>query len=129
MRLRCAKRRSSGRWDSALSSSSSMPRSCCCSAGRRGGSMRKPVLLLAVIAAMIVTASIAAPPQTDMTVARGLQLLQSTAVILSLLLAWLLAAVVVTLISAREVRYSSIELRASALHCFALGLVALTSFV
>jgi hypothetical protein len=91
--------------------------------------MRKPVLLLAVIAAMIVTASLAAPAKSDMTVARGLELLQSTAVILSLLLAWLLAAIVVTLISAREVRYSSIELRASALHCFALGLVALTSFV
>jgi hypothetical protein len=90
--------------------------------------MRKPVLLLAVIAAMIVTASIAAPAKSDMTVARGLEMLQSTAVILSLLLAWLLAAIVVTLISAREVRYSSIELRASALHCFALGLVALTSF-
>jgi hypothetical protein len=91
--------------------------------------MRKPVLLLSVIAAMIVTASIAAPAKSDLTVARGLEMLQSTAVILSLLLAWLLAAIVVTLISAREVRYSSIELRASALHCFALGLVAITSFV
>jgi hypothetical protein len=92
--------------------------------------MRKPVLLLAILAAMIVTASIAAPPQKpDLTFARGMELLQSTAVILSLLLAWLLTAVVVTLISAREIRYSSVELRASALHCFALGLVALTSFV
>jgi hypothetical protein len=92
--------------------------------------MRKHVLLLAVIAAMIVTASIAAPvSKSDLTVARGLELLQSTAVILSLLLAWMIAAIVVTLISAREVRYSSVELRASALHCFALGLVALTSFV
>lgn len=92
--------------------------------------MRKPVLLLAMIAAMIVTASIAAPSQrTDLTLARGMELLQSTAVILSLLLAWLLTAIVVTLISAREIRYSSVELRASALHCFALGLVALTSFV
>jgi hypothetical protein len=92
--------------------------------------MRKHVLLLAMVAAMIVTASIAAPvSKSDLTVARGLELLQSTAVILSLLLAWMIAAIVVTLISAREVRYSSVELRASALHCFALGLVALTSFV
>ena len=92
--------------------------------------MRRHVLLLAVIAAMIVTASIAAPPaKPDFTVARGLEMLQSTAVILSLLLAWLIAAIVVTLISAREVRYSSVELRVSPLHCFALGLVALTSFV
>ena len=91
--------------------------------------MRRHVLLLAVVAAMMVTASIAAPQKSDLTIARGLEMLQSTAVILSLLLAWLIAAIVVTLISAREVRYSSVELRASALHCFALGLVALTSFV
>jgi hypothetical protein len=37
--------------------------------------------------------------------------------------------VVVTLMSGREVRLSSVELRTSALHCFVLGLVALTSFV
>ena len=52
-----------------------------------------------------------------------------TAVILSLLFVWLVASVVVTLISGREVRYSSAEIRASALHCFVLGLVAFTSFV
>ena len=52
-----------------------------------------------------------------------------SAVVLSLLVVWLIAAVIVTLVSPREVRLSSIELRASALHCFALGLVALTSFV
>lgn len=52
-----------------------------------------------------------------------------TAVVLSLLFVWLVAAVVVTLASGREVRSSSIEIRASALHCFVLGLVALTSFV
>ena len=92
--------------------------------------MPKPVLLLAVIAAMIVTASLAAPRTSDVTpLAHGLEMLQSTAVVLSLLFVWLIAAVVVTLMSAREVRYSSVELRASPLHCFALGLVALTSFV
>ncbi len=52
-----------------------------------------------------------------------------TAVILSLLFVWLVAAVVVTLASGREVRLSSIEMRASSLHCFVLGLVAFTSFV
>jgi hypothetical protein len=98
--------------------------------------MRKHVLLLAIVAAMIVTASIAAPADVSGTIAwrnvslpGAIGMMQSTAVILSLLLAWMIAAIVVTLISAREVRYSSVELRASALHCFALGLVALTSFV
>ena len=52
-----------------------------------------------------------------------------TAVILSLLFVWLIAAVIVTLVSGREIRYSSIEMRASSLHCFVLGLVAFTSFV
>jgi len=52
-----------------------------------------------------------------------------TAVLLSLLFVWLCAAIVVTLISGREVRISSVEMRASALHCFVLGLVAFTSFV
>lgn len=52
-----------------------------------------------------------------------------TAVALSLLFVWLIAAVAVTLVSGREVRFSSIEMRASSLHCFVLGLVAFTSFV
>jgi hypothetical protein len=52
-----------------------------------------------------------------------------TAVILSLLFVWLIASVIVTLVSGREVRFSSIEMRASSLHCFVLGLVAFTSFV
>lgn len=52
-----------------------------------------------------------------------------TAIIATLLLIWMIVAVVVTLISGREIRHSSIELRASALHCFVLGLVAMTSFV
>ena len=52
-----------------------------------------------------------------------------TAIIASLLLVWMLVAVVVTLMSGREIRHSSVELRTSALHCFVLGLVAMTSFV
>jgi hypothetical protein len=51
------------------------------------------------------------------------------AVIASLMLLWLIAAICVTLMSGREVRLSSVEVRTSALHCFVLGLVALTSFV
>jgi hypothetical protein len=51
------------------------------------------------------------------------------AIVASLLLVWLIAAIVVTLMSGREIRYSSIEVRTSALHCFVVGLVALTSFV
>jgi hypothetical protein len=52
-----------------------------------------------------------------------------SAIIASLLLVWLTVAVVVTLMSGREVRISSVELRTSAFHCFVLGLVAFTSFV
>jgi hypothetical protein len=51
------------------------------------------------------------------------------AVVATLLLLWLIVAVIVTLMSGREVRLSSVEVRTSALHCFVLGLVALTSFV
>lgn len=51
------------------------------------------------------------------------------AIVASLLLVWLLAAVVLTLMSGRELRFSSMEVRTSALHCFVVGLVALTSFV
>ncbi len=51
------------------------------------------------------------------------------AVVASLLLLWLITAIVVTLMSGREVRLSSVEVRTSALHCFVLGLVAITSFV
>lgn len=52
-----------------------------------------------------------------------------SAIVASLLLAWLAAAVAVTLMSGREVRSSSVEVRTSALHCFVVGLVAMTSFV
>ncbi|HEX8172153.1 MAG TPA: hypothetical protein VF824_16585 [Thermoanaerobaculia bacterium] len=55
--------------------------------------------------------------------------LAQTAIVASMLLVWLLTAIVVTLMSGREIRTSSVEVRGSALHCFVLGLVALTSFV
>lgn len=55
--------------------------------------------------------------------------INKSAVAASLLVVWILAAVILTLMNGREVRFSSLEVRASALHCFALGLVALTSFV
>lgn len=55
--------------------------------------------------------------------------LTKNAIVASLLLVWLLAAVIVTLMSGKEIRLSSVEVRGSALHCFVLGLVALTSFV
>lgn len=48
---------------------------------------------------------------------------------LSLLAMWLLGAIVITLTNGREVRSSSLELRASPLHNFVLGLVAFTSLV
>ena len=51
------------------------------------------------------------------------------AVVLSLLLVWLIAALVWTAISGREIRLSSVEIRANPVHCFALGLVAMTSFI
>lgn len=55
--------------------------------------------------------------------------LTKSAIVVSMLVVWLLAAVIVTLMSGREVRFSSVEVRGSALHCFVLGLVAVTSFV
>jgi len=47
----------------------------------------------------------------------------------SLLVFWLIAAVLLTLVGGREIRASATELRASPLFTFTLGLVALTSFV
>lgn len=55
--------------------------------------------------------------------------MQQRAITLSLLFVWLVVAVVVTAISGREVRASSIETRGSAFYCFVLGLVAVTSLV
>lgn len=66
---------------------------------------------------------------TPATVEGAAAMITRTAVIVSLLLVWIIAAIVLTLMSGREVRLSSIELRSSPLHCLALGLVAMTSFV
>lgn len=65
---------------------------------------------------------------TPATVEGAVAMVTRTAVIVSLLLVWMIAAIVVTLMSGREIRLSSIEVRTSALHCFTLGLVAVTSF-
>jgi uncharacterized membrane protein len=66
---------------------------------------------------------------TPATIEGAMAMITRTAVIVSLLLVWMIAAIVVTLMSGREIRLSSIEIRTSPLHCFALGLVAVTSFV
>lgn len=55
--------------------------------------------------------------------------LTKNAIVTTLLLLWLISAVIVTLASGREIRASSMEVRVNALHCFVVGLVALTSFV
>jgi len=97
-------------------------------------------LPLTLVAGSLVTAMLAAPQAAQTKPFGGLDIqhvsfgeavsmVQQTAVILSLLFVWLVAAVVVTLISGREIRHSSVEVRSSAVHCFALGLVAITSFV
>jgi len=90
-------------------------------------------LPLTIVAATLVTAMVAAPPgfgaHEPLTFEGAAALMQNTAVTASLLAVWMLAAVALTLLSGREIRYSSIEMRASALHCFALGLVAVTSFM
>jgi hypothetical protein len=90
-------------------------------------------LPLTIVAATLVTAMVAAPPSfgagEPLTIEGALATMQNSAVIVSLLAVWMLAAVALTLLSGREIRYSSLEMRASALHCFALGLVAVTSFV
>lgn len=94
--------------------------------------MLRLFLPLTVVAATLVTAMIAAPPGFGVHapdgVAEATAMLQKTAVIAALLAVWMIAAVSLTLLSGREIRYSSVEMRASALHCFALGLVAVTSF-
>src|SRR5207237_4164015 len=66
---------------------------------------------------------------TPTTIEGAVAMITLTAVIVSLLLVWMIAAIVVTLMSGREIRLSSIEIRTSPLHCFALGLVAVTSFL
>jgi hypothetical protein len=92
---------------------------------------------LTIAAATVVTAMLAAPPAAKpsgfdvrhLSLTEALSMIQQTAVISSLLVVWLIAAIVLTLISGREIRYSSMEVRTSPLHCFALGLVAVTSFL
>ena len=92
--------------------------------------MRKSILLSLTLAATAVTALIASPPfGSSVTFSQAASMMTRTAVSVSLLFVWIITAIVVTLMSGREIRYSSIELRTSPLHCFALGLVAVTSFV
>src|SRR3954451_22410654 len=117
-----------------------MPCSSRCFAVRRGGSMRRMLRLfvpLTIVGATLVTGMIAAPSEPfsgtieirSITLQQAASMVQQTAVVVSLIAVWILAAIVFTLMSGREVRASSTELRASALHCFTLGLVAVTSFV
>lgn len=98
--------------------------------------MRKPVLFMIIAAATVVTAMLAATPEassrlfippTSLTDAAAM--MQRTAVVVSLLFVWLIGAVALTLISGRDIRNSSIEVRVAPLSCLTLGLVALTSFV
>jgi hypothetical protein len=92
--------------------------------------MRRPFAIFLALAASAATALIASPPfDARMPFTGAIAGVTQTAVVVSLLFVWLLAAVAVTLISGREIRYSSTELRISPLHCLALGLVAVTSFV
>lgn len=94
--------------------------------------MLRLFLPLTVVAASLVTAMVAAPSSSGssapLTLGDATAMMQKTAVITALLAVWMLAAISLTLLSGREIRYSSVEMRASALHCFALGLVAVTSF-
>jgi hypothetical protein len=53
----------------------------------------------------------------------------TTGVQLTLLLLWLAVTIVMTVISGREIRAASQEVRLSPMHTFTLGLVAVTSFV
>ena len=74
--------------------------------------MRKAVLIALTILATVVTALIAAPPfKTSMTLSEAASMMTRTAVIVSVLFVWAIAAIVVTLMSGREIRYSSIEVR------------------
>lgn len=53
----------------------------------------------------------------------------SMAINFLLLAAWLIATILLSTINGKELRFSSLELRVSPFHTFALGLVAFTSFV
>jgi hypothetical protein len=92
--------------------------------------MRRALVLFLALAATAATVLVASPPfDAQMPFARAIVSVTQTAVVVSLLFVWLIAAVALTLISGKEIRYSSTELRISPLHCLALGLVAVTSFV
>jgi len=92
--------------------------------------MRRALVLFLVLAATAATVLVASPPfDAQMPFARAIVSVTQTAVVVSLLFVWLIAAVALTLISGKEIRYSSTELRISPLHCLALGLVGVTSFV
>lgn len=91
---------------------------------------------LTTVAATLVTAMIIVPEapansfdQRLINLQQAASMLQQSAVVVSLIVVWLLAGVALTAMSGREVRASSLEVRNSALHCFTLGLVAVTSFV
>lgn len=60
---------------------------------------------------------------------RGVLAMLMMAVKLTLLLIWLVVTVLVCLAAGREVRQTSIEVRSSPLHTFAVGLVGYTSFI
>jgi hypothetical protein len=60
---------------------------------------------------------------------KRLLVILAVALKLTLLLLWMFATILVTLLAGKEVRQASIEVRASPLHTFAVGLVAYTSFI
>lgn len=98
--------------------------------------MRKALTLSVLVVATVVTAMVASPQGfvgnatvQGITLGTASAMMQRTAVVASLLFVWLIGAVVLTLASPRDVRYSSMEVRLSPLHCAVVGLVALTSFV
>ena len=96
--------------------------------------MRKAASVTVLIAATAVTAMLASTTSEsfdvrNMTLAGAASMMQHTAVVASLLFVWLIGAIVLTLVSGREIRHSSIEVRIAPLHCVMLGLVAVTSFV
>lgn len=92
--------------------------------------MRKALTLAVLVAATVVTAMVASPMDINMVPSSvPFAMMQRTAIVASLLFVWLIGAIVLTLASPRDVRYSSAEARLSPLHCAMVGLVALTSFV
>lgn len=98
--------------------------------------MRRAVTLMVIVAATLVTAMLASPTPPEgfvmtppASVAEAATMMQRTAVVTSLLFVWLLGSVMLTLVSGRDIRYSSAEIRIAPVHCLVVGLVALTSFV